>query len=128
MDELRECPNPSCSSLRGLHFDHWRSDYDPKMSSVRVKCNCGCCGPWKSWENDAVAAWNALPRKAKWTEYDGTESTLPATYGPFPVERQNSRGKIDNFVWCFTAGNWINSRGAVPPKIGDRWTPWPGEE
>jgi len=118
MDELRECPWCGKSDVR--YFE----PYNPLRIGRVV---CWRCSRQIVAEN-AVAAWNALPRKAGWMTYDGTEETLPATYGPFPVERQNSRGKIEHFVWCFTAGNWINSRGAVPPKLGDRWTPWPGEE
>lgn len=56
LDELKPCP--ACFSTDTFVSNYWRDG-----SRSLVVCNsCEMNGPWKPFDKDAIAAWNALPR------------------------------------------------------------------
>jgi hypothetical protein len=77
MDSLKPCPCPACE---GTHI-RVNTDYAYGVGSACICGNCGMRGPGKYIEEidyedggraaiqqskvDAVAAWNALPRRAQ---------------------------------------------------------------
>ena len=127
-NELKECPNPSCTSK-----------FDPICyhtgGLLQVRCRCGSSGPFKHSEEDAIAAWNALPRKVKWVTYDGTEEKLPPKDTKCCVELVGRHHILKAIAWRYDSGGQLinneywQEKGAGLSRIvaGDRWTPWPGE-
>ena len=104
---------------------------------ITVECRfCGMGGPNGSTNQDAIAAWNDLPRAPQWTTYDGTPGTLPEPMttviiraihhcGPKGEQLQASGNLFDGaaaLIW------WIDGRGFVRLEVGDTWWPMPGGE
>jgi hypothetical protein len=112
-----------CGKTPGV--DTYTSGYDGRMQKHRVECDCGVCGPWADTETEAVAAWNALPRAPRWTEYDGTEYTLPkpgqwvlvenADYGDRMALEHDHDGECDD----------VDHAHRYTLRGRDRWMPWP---
>lgn len=70
-EEVNPCP--FCGEEEALAL------YDYPAGSFAVSCaNCGFRGPATGYsESDAIAAWNALPRRLRWT---GNKPTEPGWY------------------------------------------------
>lgn len=118
MDELRECPWCGKSDVR--YFE----PHNP-LHVGRVVC-------WSCHRQilaeDAVAAWNALPRKTKWVTYDGTEETLPEQETAVIISTNGvvQRACVQRYDEYWDFGEDVV--GPLKISVGDRWTPWPGEE
>lgn len=117
--KLEPCPWCGKSDVQYLEPDN---PYNPGM----VIC-LRCVRQIRS--HDAVAAWNSLPRKTGWTTYDGTESTLPPEGHPVIAILWGSKRPRRAFL--VDKKGWASDPIRVVLDsicIGDRWTPWPGEE
>lgn len=119
-DELKLEPCPWCDSTHVEAFPAHAASYAPSVL-------CHACGRAVDAE-DAVTAWNLLPRKLKWTTYDGTESTLPTLEEIVCAKLSHLstiawRRDFDGIsYWMFQDGR----RQMIVNR--DRWTPWPEEE
>lgn len=109
-DELKPCPNHECPNPMDLNCGHAGGCW-------WVSCACGCRSPAITKERRvidnreaAVAAWNALPRAPRWTEFDGAEATRPK-YGDVCLVETHYGAKFTVSSWDF--------------EIGDRWMHWP---
>jgi len=70
-------------------------------------------------------SWNALPRTPRGTTYDETPGTLPGDERVYLVGHQ-STGRLSR-DWA-TPCWWVDVEHDFRPlKIGDEWTPLPGE-
>lgn len=70
-----------------------------------------------------AAEWNTLPRAPHWTEYDGTEATLPPSDEYVLVSAKAGWRDYDK---CRDRGEMMEWRcQGLPLEIGDRWMPWP---
>ena len=125
MADLLPCPNKECRSHRPLHVA-------AILRTFNVSCGCGVSGPHAGNVEDAVAAWNALPRQPQWTEYDGTEATLPPG-GTIVILKHYTRTCVAKFIESWT--NEMDSLWAIQLNfsedlesvaIGDKWWPLPG--
>lgn len=67
-EELKPCP--CCGGTKSLFF------YDYPTGAFTVCCaNCGMRGPATGYSKDgAIAAWNALPRRLRWTKEKPTKT------------------------------------------------------
>lgn len=108
-DELNPCPNPLCGTTKALRTYYRTGGY------TRIACNCGVSGPYAQDESEAGRRWNVLPRQPQWTEYDGSENTLPLEGTYVLIESGRSR---DRFSFLYRKRHTIF-------EIGDRWMPWP---
>lgn len=105
MDKLLPCPNPLCSKSL------------PHVEAFRVSCyTCWTGGAIKVNREDAIAAWNALPRWPQWTTFSWDDNaTHPGDRDIILVERND--------------GSRFLLRGdhsLLGIMDGDRWIPWPG--
>lgn len=133
-DELRPCP--------------WCGHDEPTVDYVSVEevsqswgVTCPNCERTvegaQGEKDDAIAAWNAIPRAPKWTEYDGTESTLPIDEKLCCVELTGKLLPRRTLAWRYMYDSsgisvldpcWQEDGvGLSRIIVGDRWLPWPGD-
>lgn len=111
-DELKPCPNQECPNPTELNCGHAGGCW-------WVSCCCGVRSPAITRDRkvietreSAIASWNALPRSPHWTEYDGTEATLPPKGSQILV--RDSRGRLSIL--------WEDCEGEFPIEKGEKWT------
>lgn len=130
-DELKPCP--WCGHSAEMEPQGYRNE----ALAFCPKCSRGVTGECGDID-DAIAAWNTLPRAPKWTEYDGTEGTLPpegvqvlieiSFPGHSGVVTFNTVGKRSSQT--LSGSIWWEMLMADPWEIheGNRWMPWPGDK
>lgn len=119
MDELKPCP--WCGGIYVEAFPAHAASYAPSVL-------CHACGRAVD-DEDAISAWNALPRAPQWVKYDGTQSTLPIILDHVLIESGEHR-YLGRLTYLSTVGrpHWQVNDEEEPVfmcKAGDRWTPWP---
>lgn len=109
MDRLLPCPH--CGFAEN---DEEQFAINPRQGEQIVCPKCLMSGPSAKSFDFAIAAWNALPRTPRWTEYDGTEQTLPPK-GSFV------------FTLLLYGHGWLirGDRERLFWAVGDKWWPIP---
>lgn len=61
-EEIKTCPNPGCNKSSIIRCN--MRTYKISKTDFAVSCyGCCCRGPFLYTEADAIAAWNAMPRR-----------------------------------------------------------------
>ena len=115
MDKLLPCP--WCKSKQVEAFPAHAASYAPSVL-------CHMCGNAVDAE-DAIAAWNAIPRQPQWTKYTGNEDTMPPILAAIIVEDGEAKFACRHSAdgECYD----VDGDGYTLP-IGAKWMPWPGGE